>query len=159
MSFPSLTERPLLALGGLNGSPRGQDRHRPDPGHAGSGPSQPHAEVGEPAPSRAEEGLLRPMMSVDLAALSEYAEREPLTPVAEPMVAEFLAAFATLLGSVSSGDIVAARDAANTLQLELFGAGGDASEAAEGEEEAVLRMLGDLVALIGFARRGDLGAA
>jgi len=159
MSFPSLTERPLLALGGLRGSPRGQDRHRPSQGQAGSSPPQPPAETGEPAPPRADEGLHRPIVSVDLAALSEYVEREPSTSVAAPTAAEFLAAFAALLGSVSSGDIATAREAANSLQLELFGMRGDDSEAAEGEEDAALRMLEDLVALIGFARRGDLGAA
>jgi hypothetical protein len=98
-------------------------------------------------------------VTVDLATLAELGERGAASAKPGPTVIEFLAAFASLLSSVSSGDVIAARDAASILQLELFGGPGAEKAGTSSDEEAPLRMLEDLVALIRFARQGDLGSA
>jgi hypothetical protein len=159
MSFPSLSERPLSALDRAPAALRSGERSRPDPGGR-----EPDGPAVKPAPSeepvaRDDSGLRRLIVSVDLAALTELGERGASQALPGPTVVEFLAAFASLLSSVSSGDVISARDAANILQLELFGGPRAASAGASAEEDAPLRMLEDLVALIRFARQGDLGAA
>ncbi len=156
MSFPSLTERPLLALGGLERLPLAGERARLKAGNSLQALGAPAIEDEDPSALRSlEDGPFRTIVTADLVQLAELGERDVDEPPAST-AAEFLNAFASLLASVSSGDSVAARDAANLLQLELFRAPDDA---AAGAGEAPLRMLEDLVALIRFARLGDLGAA
>ncbi len=156
MSFPSLSDRPLLALGGPQGAP--QERQKPDTGYARLGASGERAESQDAQRSQADEGPLRRIVNLDLASLAEIEARKAMAPHSAT-VAEFLAAFSALLSSVSSGDVLSARDAANILQLELFGAQNAAEEETGADEDAPLRMLEDLVALIRFARLGDLNSA
>lgn len=101
-----------------------------------------------------------PLIKVDLSGLDGL---EPTTAAYTlddlSNANEFLSAFSTLLASVGAGDVGAARNAATALQLELFGGSGALTASHESGQEAQMRMLDDLVALIRFARLGELGSA
>jgi hypothetical protein len=103
-----------------------------------------------------------PIIRADLAGLSDpdpAPRTGNLSGDALSRAHEFLGAFSRLLASVASGDVSAARNAATELQLELFGGSGALAAAGESGKEAQTRMLDDLVALIRFARLGELGSA
>jgi hypothetical protein len=154
MTFPSLTDRPMAAFNDPRAASRTVERQKPEPENAAA--QRDHARPEAPPPP-APSGAVRPTITLDLAALAVF--RDADASAARPGLAapEFLAAFALLLSSVSGGDVISARDAANILQLELFGGADDSAE--EDREEALLRMLEDLVQLIRSARQGDLDAA
>jgi len=112
-----------------------------------------------PAP-QAEPSPFATIIKADLTGLSDPEPGQDLgTQGPASSIHEFLGALSRLLASVGSGDTGAARDAATVLQLELFGGSGALAAAGESGEEAQARMLDDLLALIRFARLGDLGSA
>jgi hypothetical protein len=150
LSVQSLTPSlPLLREAFL--TPRARERARRAPPQGEAQPAVSDADASEePAP------IIRP----DLSGLADFELRTQGPKGDAPLSArEFLSAFSSLLASVSAGDVDAARNAATALQLELFGGPSALAATSESGQAAQTRMLNDLVALIGFARLGELGSA
>jgi len=162
LSVQSLTPS-LPALREAFPTPRTGDRSRRPPPHDDADSASPEAyrdESPAEAPSLVGGEPFAAIIKPDLSRLSDPQPRSAVPMVDAPSsIQEFLSAFATLLQSVGTGDVAAARNAATALQLELFGGSQALAAADESGDAAQDRMLDDLVALIRFARLGELGSA
>ena len=100
------------------------------------------------------------VIRTDFSGLGERKAGAEANPApAEANSNQFLGSFSRLLAAVQSGDATGARDAANTLQFELFSGAGALQAAQASAVDAPIQMLIDLQALIRAAWLGDIESA